>query len=157
LEGIYRYNMLSNRTKYAIKALIYLAKCNNELPVLIADIAEKATIPAKFLEAILLDLRRLGILESKRGKGGGYYLARPAKSIRIGEVIRAFEGQLALLPCASSQHPVLCKDCQDPNQCQLRLLMIELRIVTAKLLDQTTLEDLSTSHSTAYDQFFPTI
>lgn len=135
--------MLSNRTKYAIKALLAIYRDKSAKPVHIYDIAKNENIPQKFLELIMLDLKKTGIIDSKRGKGGGYLLSVDPAEIKIGNVIRAFEGPLALLPCASVTNYKKCKDCNDENMCALRHLMQEVREKTAQILDQTTLVDMS--------------
>ena len=93
--------MLSKKTKYAINALVYLAKMETKTPVLISEIAESEHIPQKFLEAILLDLKNAGILNSKKGKGGGYYLIKPPELVNIADIMRLFDGAIAYLPCVS--------------------------------------------------------
>ena len=135
--------MLSNRTKYAIKALLAIHRDKTKLPVHIYDIAKNENIPQKFLELIMLDLKKTGVIDSKRGKGGGYFLTTPADKIMIGNIIRAFEGPLALLPCASVSNYKKCKDCKDEVACSLRALMGEVREKTANLLDSTSLKDLA--------------
>ncbi len=135
--------MLSNRTKYAVKALLAIYRDRSGKPVHIYDIAKNENIPQKFLELIMLDLKKTGVIDSKRGKGGGYYLTTEPQSIRIGDIIRAFEGPLALLPCASLTNYKRCKDCHDENTCSLRHLMQEVREKTSQILDQTNLASLS--------------
>lgn len=135
--------MLSNRTKYAIKALLYIYRDKTEVPVHITDIAKSENIPQKFLELIMLDIKKTGAIESKRGKGGGYFLNKAPEKIMIGEIIRAFEGPIALLPCASVSNYKKCKDCNDEDLCSLRHLMMEVREKTTHILDQTNLADLA--------------
>ena len=135
--------MLSNRTKYAIKALLSIHRDTTEKPVHIYDIAKNENIPQKFLELIMLDLKKTGIIDSKRGKGGGYYLTVNPAEIKIGSVIRAFEGPLALLPCASVTNYKKCKDCNDEAACALKHLMQDVRDKTAQILDNTSLTDLA--------------
>ena len=135
--------MLSNRTKYAIKALLYIYRDNTEAPVHIVDIAKSENIPQKFLELIMLDLKKTGAIDSKRGKGGGYFLSEDPDRVMIGTIIRSFEGPLALLPCASASNYKKCKDCNDEDLCALRHLMMEVREKTAHIIDQTILKDLS--------------
>ena len=96
--------MLSKKTKYAINALVYLAKVETKTPVLISEIAESEHIPQKFLEAILLDLKNAGILNSKKGKGGGYYLIKPPELVNIADIMRLFDGAIAYLPCVSFKY-----------------------------------------------------
>lgn len=110
-----------------------------ESPVLIAELAKRGNIPLKFLEAILLELKNNGILESKKGKGGGYTLARKAEEIHLGEVIRILEGPLALLPCVSKTGYQKCEQCEDEQNCGIRAIFKELRDATAQILDHTSL------------------
>jgi len=135
--------MLSNRTKYAIKALLYIYRDQTGAPVHIVDIAKSENIPQKFLELIMLDIKKTGILDSKRGKGGGYFLTQEPEKVLIGTVIRAFEGPIALLPCASVSNYKKCKDCTDEDLCSLRALMMDVREKTTYILDQTSLADLA--------------
>lgn len=137
--------MLSNKTKYALKALIALTKTEVGVPVHISDLATQEKIPQKFLELILLELKHLGVLESRRGKEGGYLLSKPANQIMVGDVIRFLEGPLALLPCASTTRYKKCDDCTDENNCGLRRLMRQVRDMTSQLLDKTTLADINHS------------
>lgn len=134
--------MISNKTKYAIKALLSIYRNKSGNPVHISDIAKDQNIPQKFLELILLDLKRIGVIDSKRGKGGGYFLTKEPDEIKIGNVIRYFEGPLALLPCASVTKYRKCADCKDEDACNLRHLMQDVREQTAKILDNTSLREL---------------
>ena len=131
--------MLTKKAKYGLIALIHLARRQTEGPVLISDLAEKEGIPKKFLELILLELKRHGILRIKKGKGGGYLLARPAELIRLGPVIRIMDGPLAPLPCVSETAYQPCQECIDEATCGIRLIMKEVRDSTATILDNTTL------------------
>ena len=108
--------MLSKKTQYAFKALTYIAEQKKVGPVLIAEIAKKKKIPLKFLENILLELRKAGILESKKGKGGGYFFNTEPKEISLAQVMRLIEGPIALLPCVSLNFYEKCKDC-DEKKC----------------------------------------
>lgn len=134
--------MITRKTKYALSALVHLARRADDGPVLISELAKKERIPKKFLELILLDLKNHGILQSKRGKGGGYTLGRPSELIRVGHVIRIMEGPLALLPCVSETAYQRCEDCLNEATCGIRLVMKEVRDATARILDNTTLADL---------------
>jgi Rrf2 family protein len=134
--------MLSRKTKYAIKALIALAEHGQEGPVRIADLAREQQIPPKFLEAILLELRNQGILRSRKGKGGGYLLARDPGAIYLGQIVRMFDGPLAPVPCASQTAYVPCSDCRNEAVCGVHLAMKEVRDATAKILDGTSLAQL---------------
>lgn len=135
--------MLSNKTKYAIKALIAICHSKTGLPVHIYDIAESENIPQKFLELIMLDLKRAGLIDSKRGKGGGYFFVKDPGDIRMGDVIRYFEGPIALLPCASVTKYRKCKDCKDEEACQLRRFAREVRDMTAEFMDRMSLREMA--------------
>ena len=138
--------VLSNRTKYALKALLAVYKDKSGAPVHIYSIAKSENIPQKFLELIMLDLKKTGAINSKRGKGGGYYLTQDPSKIKIGNIIRQLEGPIALLACASVTNYKRCKDCKDENLCNLRALMFEVREKTAQILDQTNLVEFSKKH-----------
>ena len=130
---------ISKRTQYGLKAVIALGRRYGEGPVLIATLSTEETIPLKFLEGILLDLKGRGVLESKKGKGGGYHLARPANKITSGQIIRILDGSLAPLPCASRTDHRPCTDCPDEEACAVRDLMIDVRDSMALVLDRTTI------------------
>jgi len=134
--------MLSMKAKYGLRAMTVLAKEYGNGPVLIADLASAERIPRKFLELILLDLKRKGILQSKKGKGGGYHLRKPPSEISVGELIRVLDGPIALLPCVSQTAYRRCDECVDETTCAIRSVMKEVRDVTAGILDGTTLEEL---------------
>ena len=134
--------MLSKKSKYAIKALIALAEHGREEPVRIADLAREQQIPAKFLELILLELRNQGMLRSRKGKGGGYLLARDPGAIYLGQIVRMFDGPLAPVPCASQTAYVPCSDCRNEAVCGVHLAMKEVRDATARILDGTSLAQL---------------
>ena len=134
--------MLSMKTRYAIKALIALAREPSRDPVLISYLAEKETIPKKFLELILLDLKAMGILGSKKGKHGGYFLRLEPGQVKIGQVVRGIEGPLALLQCVSQTQYERCADCPDEKVCGLRLVFKDVREATSKILDNTSLADV---------------
>lgn len=131
--------MLSKKSKYAIKALLALAEHGTDEPMRIADLARQESLPQKFLELILLDLRNAGVVQSRKGKGGGYLLARAPERILLGQVVRLFDGPLAPVPCASQTAYVPCADCADEATCGVRLAMKEVRDATARILDQTSL------------------
>ena len=133
--------MLSQKAKYALRALLMLAEQPEADMVMIADIAERENVPRKFLEAILVDLRKRGLLDSRRGKYGGYRLAKPAAAISFGEIIRIVDGPLAPLPCASKTGFRPCDDCTDANSCSVRWLMLQVRDATADILDNCSLAD----------------
>ncbi|HEX3698577.1 MAG TPA: Rrf2 family transcriptional regulator [Polyangia bacterium] len=130
---------VSMKARYALRALYALADDENRSPVLIADLAERQRIPRKFLEAILLELRNAGLLQSKKGKGGGYALAKPPTEITIGQVMRAIDGPLAPIPCVSERAYVRCETCPSEETCGTHLVMKEVRDAIAKVLDGTTL------------------
>lgn len=132
---------LTQKAKYALKALVFLAKEYETGPVLITRIAESEGISRKFLELILLELKNQGVLQSKKGRGGGYWLARPPEEIYLGHVIRIFEGALAPLPCASKRYYRRCEECADEATCEVRAVMLEVKAATLRVLDTTTLRD----------------
>ncbi len=131
--------MLSKKTKYAIKALLALTEHGREEPMRIADIAREQQIPPKFLELILLALKHQGLVRSRKGKGGGYLLARKPDDIYLGQVVRMFEGPLAPVPCASQTAYERCSDCRDEAVCGVHIAMKKVRDATAKILDNTSL------------------
>src|SRR6266567_5385184 len=134
-------DMLSQKARYALRALFLLAGRTIGEPVMIAEIAVKARVPRKFLEQILLELKRRGILTSIRGKHGGYTLGRPADEISFAEVIRAIDGPLALSPCASVTAYRRCDDCVDETTCLLRKVLLAVRDATADILETRTLAE----------------
>lgn len=133
--------MLSKKTQYGLKALGYLAANYGEGPVLISEIAEKKKIPIKFLENILLQLKTQGVLQSKKGKGGGYFLADNPKKTTLAKAIRIIEGPIALLPCVSLNFYEKCENC-DEKTCGLNKVMAATRDATLKVLEKRTLSDL---------------
>ena len=137
--------MISQKARYALRALLYLAARGDDAPVQIAEIAEAEKIPRKFLEAILLELKRRRIVESRKGKGGGYFLSRRPDDITFGEVIRALDGPLAAVPCVSQTAYQPCAECLDEETCGVRLAMKKVRDATARILDHTTLADVNMS------------
>jgi Rrf2 family protein len=134
--------MLSKKAKYAIKALLRLAEQPPHEPMRIVDLARAERIPPKFLELILLELRNRGILQSRKGKGGGYLLARDPSDIYLGQIVRLFDGPLAPVPCASQTAYVPCADCPSEAVCGVHLAMKEVRDATAKILDGTSIASL---------------
>ncbi len=134
--------MLSKKAKYALKALEYLTRNKERGPVLISEISEKQKIPKKFLETILLDLKRDGILQSKMGKSGGYYLIKKPTEVNVGHVIRLIDGPIALLPCVSYKFYQPCPECQDEATCGLRDVMAQLREATGRILEKVSLAEL---------------
>jgi Rrf2 family protein len=134
--------VISKKTKYAINALVYLAKRTGEGPILISEIAESENIPRKFLEAILLELKKAGILASKKGKGGGYYLIKSADEVNMAEVMRLFDGAIALLPCVTHIYYERCDECKSEDSCGIRDVFLELRNATVELMKTATLTDI---------------
>jgi Rrf2 family protein len=134
--------MLSQKAKYAMRALLYLAHAEPDRPVFISEIADQQSVPKKFLELILLDLKRHGMVHSYRGKKGGYLLAKPPTQIFFGQVIRIIDGPLAQLPCASRTAYRRCDDCRDEKTCEIRKVMLQVRDSTARILDHTSLADV---------------
>lgn len=134
--------MLSKKTKYGLKALTYLAKQNTNNPVPIGEIAESKNISQKFLESILLTLRRTGVLGSKKGKGGGYYLIKEPSNILMTDVIRALEGPIAMVPCVSLNFYEKCDDCPDEESCSVHKLMLKVRDSALEIYRNNTLADL---------------
>jgi len=132
--------MLSQKTKYALRALVYLASLDAPGSASIAEIAVGAKAPRKFLEAILLELKLSGFVESRRGRFGGYALAAPPDRIAFADVIRAVEGPLALAPCASVTAYRQCQDCFDVEVCPIRAALIASRDAVARVLEGWTLE-----------------
>jgi Rrf2 family protein len=135
--------VLTKKSKYGLKALQILAQHAGQGPMLVTDLAERERIPRKFLEAILLDLKRHGLLQSKKGKGGGYFLRLGPDQITVGQVLRLLDGPLALVPCASQTAYMRCDDCADEDACAIRRAMKEVRDATAKILDHTTIATLN--------------
>jgi Rrf2 family protein len=137
--------VLSRKSKYGLKALLVLAQeaGRGRGPVLISELAGRDAIPKKFLEAILLELKRRGLVHSQKGKGGGYFLRRNPADITFGEVIRALDGPLAAVPCVSQTAYMKCVECVDEPTCGVRLAMKEVRDATARILDHTTLADVN--------------
>ena len=135
--------MLSKKTKYGIKALTYLARQHDKSPVQIATISKSENISLKFLESILLTLRKTGFLGSKKGKGGGYYLLKHPSEIQMTAVMRVLECPIAMVPCVSLNFYEKCDDCPDENACTVHNLMIQVRDSTLQIFKNTTLESLT--------------
>ncbi|MFP5042601.1 RrF2 family transcriptional regulator [Parasediminibacterium sp. JCM 36343] len=130
------------KTQYAFKALMYLAQKDTDGPVLIAEIAEKKNIPLKFLENILLELKKAGILDSKKGKGGGYFFNQRPSDVRLAKIMRLIEGPIALLPCVSLNFYQKCKNCDERN-CGLSTVMKQVRDATLQILENKTVADIA--------------
>lgn len=133
--------MLNKKTQYAFKALMHLAEQNEKGPVLIAEIAKKKKIPLKFLENILLELKKGGILDSKKGKGGGYFFKTPPSKVKLADIIRKIDGPIAMLPCVSLYFYERCKNCDEKN-CGLHDTMVAVRDANLKILERKTVIDL---------------
>lgn len=138
--------MLSKKTQYAFHALIHLAEQADKGPVLISEIAQEKNISIKFLENILLELKNAGILGSKKGKGGGYYLLKTPKEIALAKIIRLLDGPIALLPCVSLNYYERCENCRDEAVCGLHEVMSKVRDASLKLLENKTLKDILTKN-----------
>jgi len=133
--------MLSQRTRYALKALLELGLAAPGATMSAAAISSRRNIPVKFLEGILAELKRDGVVDVQRGRAGGYRLARATSEISFGAVVRLMEGPLALLPCVSVSQYRACDDCKDERLCELKRLFREVRDSTAEILDGRTLAD----------------
>jgi Rrf2 family protein len=134
--------MLSKKSQYGFQALLFLTEKYKQGPVLISEIAKKKKIPLKFLENILLELKNEGILDSKKGKGGGYYLVKDPAKIKVASVIRLLNGPIAMLPCVSLYFYERCKNCNETN-CGLHDMMVEVRDASLKILENRSLKDLT--------------
>ncbi len=134
--------MISRKTKYGLKSLLYLARKYNQGPILISDLAREERIPKKFLELILLALKNNGILQSRKGKGGGYYLGKPPREISLGNVVRILDGPLAPVSCVSETAYASCQECLDERTCGIRLVMKDVRDAISNILDGTSLADM---------------
>lgn len=134
--------MLSKKTKYGIKALTYIARSKNKQPVQVAVISESENISHKFLESILLSLKKAGVLGAKKGKGGGYYLLKHPSEIMMSDIIRTLEGPIAMVPCVSLNFYEKCDDCPTEEQCTVHQLMLEVRDSTLKVLKNKSLSQL---------------
>ena len=133
--------MLSMKSQYAFKALTYLSEKFNQGPVLISEIAAKKKIPIKFLESILMELKKADILDSKKGKGGGYFLKQKPEKVKVSTIIRLINGPIAMLPCVSLYFYERCKNCNEKH-CGLHDMMIQVRDATLNIVENRTLKDL---------------
>lgn len=133
--------MISKKTKYGLKALGFLARRSTNDPVQISIIAKSENISQKFLESILLSLRKAGILGSKKGKGGGYYLLKKPMDIKVSTIYRVLEGPIAMVPCVSLNFYEKCTDCVNEESCTVNRLMIQIRDNTLAILENNTLQD----------------
>ena len=142
----YSNPMLTNKGKYGLKAMLHLAGLREDEIAQVAQIAEVNHIPKKFLDQIFAELRRAGFVHSKKGKSGGYALAKPANEIRVGQIIRALDGPIAPFLCASANFYRPCDDC-DQQECAVRRLMIDARNALSSVLDTRALADMRTLHT----------
>lgn len=133
---------LSKRTQYALRALYALARKGSNEPVLIGELSKEEEIPKKFLEQILLNLKQKGLVDSKRGRYGGYLLAVAPENLTVGAIIRMLDGPIAPLPCASESQFRKCDECPDIRFCGTRMVMRQVRDATVQILDRTTLADV---------------
>lgn len=134
--------MLSKKTKYAINALVYIAKNKGDQPIPVSRISEEQNIPLKFLESILADLKNARILNSKKGRYGGYSLNSTPKEIHMARIMRLFDGAIALLPCVTYEYYERCEECIDEETCGIRQIAMEIRNETVKRLKAATLADI---------------
>ena len=133
--------MLSKKTQYALQALSYMVGKGTDAPILIAEISTEKKIPLKFLENILLELKKAGFLESKKGKHGGYFFAIAPQTIKLSAIFRTIEGPIALLPCVSLNFYKKCETCNE-KKCGINKIMVEVRDNTLAILDKRTVSDL---------------
>jgi Rrf2 family protein len=132
--------MISQKAKYALRALVALGRATPH-SLMIAEISRERAIPKKFLEQILLDLKRAGIVASRRGRAGGYVLLRPASEVTFGEVLRLIDGPIAPLPCLSRIAYRKCDDCVEEGACEIRRVFSRVAAATREVLDRTSLAD----------------
>src|SRR5215210_6373790 len=152
--------MISQKTRYALRALLHLAESDDGKTVQLATIAQSQAIPRKYLELIMLDLKKAGMVQSVRGPGGGYTLAMAAEKISFGDVVRHLEGPIALVPCASVHFYANCADCSDERTCAIRRVLALVRESSAAILDGTTLAEAAsweTDEDSAIELFDPCI
>lgn len=134
--------MLSKKTQYAIVALVSLARTYQAGPILISDIAKNERIPKKFLEVILLELKNHGLVSSKKGKGGGYYLIKPPEEVNLADIIRLFDGAIALISCVAYKYYESCHFCKEEKTCGIRAVIKEVRDESVKILKRNSLADI---------------
>lgn len=141
--------MLTRKGKYGLKALLHLAGAPAGESVSVMEIAEKNRISKKFLDGIMAELRNAGFVHSRYGREGGFALARPAREIMVGHVVRVLDGPLSPIPCASKAYYQKCEDCEDENTCQVRLVMLNVRNAIASILDTLSLDKMRKLGGTA--------
>lgn len=134
--------VLSKRAKYGLNALVELARAGDEGALNAAEIARRARVPAKFLEAILLDLNRAGIVTSRKGRGGGHRLRRKPEKVHMAEVLRLFDGAIGLVPCVTHDYYERCEECRDEAVCGVRDVFLEVRASAVEVLKKATLADV---------------
>jgi len=141
--------MLSQKARYALRALLHLVEHGGSRTIQVGEMAEMQMIPRKYLEFIMVDLKKAGLVTSRRGPGGGYVLARPANEISFVEVIRAIDGPIALVPCASENFYQRCGDCHDEATCAIRRVLLQVRAGAVAILENTSLADAAGSELAA--------
>ncbi|MGQ9847775.1 MAG: RrF2 family transcriptional regulator [Bacteroidales bacterium] len=134
--------MLTKKAQYALYALRYLALKKDKGPVLIKEIVESEFLPQKFIEAILVELKKAGFVNSKKGKDGGFYLIKEPKEINFADIVRIFDGAIALLPCATYKYYERCNKCLNEDKCGLRNVVKEIRDKTVAIMKELTLQDV---------------
>jgi Rrf2 family protein len=134
---------LTRKCQYALRALDFLAREYGKGPVVIQHICAHANAPAEFLQTILLELKNVGLLESRRGPQGGYRLLTPPDRITVGSIVRLIDGPLVTLPCVGKTEAHGCKDCRDPDACRMRFLMREVHEAVTRIMDQTTIQAIA--------------
>ena len=140
---VYLYKVLTKKAKYALNALVYLSRNKDkEVPKSAERIAKDNNIPKKFLESILADMTKVGILSSVQGKGGGYVLRKLPQQISMVEIIRLFDGAVGLIPCATHRYFKPCHECNDVESCKIRWAFKELRDINVEFLKDKTIHDL---------------
>jgi Rrf2 family protein len=137
----YLIMMLSQKARYALRALLHLVEHGGSRTIQVGEMAEMQMIPRKYLEFIMVDLKKAGLVTSRRGPGGGYVLSRPANEISFVEVIRAIDGPIALVPCASENFYARCGDCHDEATCAIRRVLARVRDSAVAILENTSLAD----------------
>lgn len=147
--------MLSKKAQYSILALVRLAKDYESGPVLIDSISQSERIPKKFLESILFDLKQLGILGSKKGKGGGYFLIKDPKEVSLADIIRHIDGAIALIPCVTYKYYQPCQHCKDEVTCGIRSIIKDIRDETVNLLKNISLHDILTREEKLTSELIP--
>jgi len=141
--------MLSQKARYALRALLHLVEYGADRTIQVGEMAEMQRIPRKYLEFIMVDLKKAGLVTSRRGPGGGYVLARGAHEISFVEVIRAIDGPIALVPCASENFYQRCDDCHDEATCAIRKVLMRVRSSAVEILEKTTLAEAAGSELAA--------